>query len=75
MVEITTPALMMSIQAIAQIISEEEAVMESMEESEDLYELAESVAAFRTTLEELKSVYEAARRNGADLPPYGNLVL
>lgn len=46
-----------------------------MEESEDLYELAESVEAFRKTLNELRSVYEAARRDGADLPPYGNLVL
>ncbi|WP_439522242.1 hypothetical protein [Marivita sp.] len=75
MVEISTPALMMSIQAISQLISEEEATMDSMEESEDLYELAESVEAFRKTLNELRSVYEAARRDGADLPPYGNLVL
>ncbi len=75
MVEISTPALMMSIQAISQLISEEEATMDSMEESEDLYELAESVEAFRKTLNELRSVYEAARRAGADLPPYGNLVL
>jgi hypothetical protein len=75
MVEISTPALMMSIQAISQLISEEEATLDSMEESEDLYELAESVEAFRKTLNELRSVYEAARRDGADLPPYGNLVL
>ncbi len=46
-----------------------------MSAGQDLHELAESVAAFRKTLDELKSVYEDARRNGADLPLYGNLVL
>lgn len=75
MVEISTPALMCAIQALAQVISEEEATMESLEEGQDLYELAESVETFRKALNELRGVYEAARRDGADLPPYGNLVL
>ena len=75
MVEISTPALMSAIQALAQVISEEEATMDSMEEGEDLYELAESVETFRKALNELRGVYEEARRTGSDLPPYGNLVL
>lgn len=75
MVEITTSSLMIAIQAVSQVISEEEATMESMEEGEDLYELAESVETFRKALNELRGVYEAARRDGAELPPYGNLVL
>lgn len=75
MIEISPPALMMSIQAIAQIISEEEAVMETMEDGQDLYELADSVESMKKTLNELRRVYEEARRDGHDMPPYGNLVL
>lgn len=75
MVEISTSTLIASIQAVAQIISEEEATMESMEDGPDLYELADSVEGMKKALNELKGVYEDARAHGHRLPPYGSIVL
>ena len=75
MVEISTSALIASIQAVAQIISEEEATMDSMEDGPDLYELADSVETMKKALNELKGVYEDARAQGHKLPPYGSIVL
>ncbi|ARE41415.1 hypothetical protein RGUI_3274 [Rhodovulum sp. P5] len=75
MVEISKIALMTAIQALARVVDDEEAAMDAMEEGPDLYELADSAETYRKALNELRGVYEQARRDGADLPPYGSLVL
>lgn len=74
MVEISKVALMTAIQALARVIAEEEATMEAMEDGPDLYAMADSLETFRKALNELRGVYEEARQDGSDLPPYDSLV-
>ena len=73
MPEISENALMMSVQAIQRIAAHYSAERDATPEPEQA-DYDEIIEAYEIAAMELKQVYEKARTEGADLPPYASLV-
>ena len=73
MFEVSENALMMSIQAIDQIASQCSAKRDAVSGSQQA-DYDEIIEAYEIAAMELREVYEKARAEDADLPPYASLV-
>jgi len=73
MPEISENALMISIQAIHQI-AEQNSNERNAATGPEQTDYDEIIEAYEIVAMELREVYEKARAEGADLPPYASLV-
>lgn len=73
MPEISENALMMSIQAIHQIAEQNSSERNAVTGQEQA-DYDEIIEAYEIVAMELRKVYEKARAEGSDLPPYSSLV-
>ncbi|MCB1908171.1 MAG: hypothetical protein KDH15_12425 [Rhodocyclaceae bacterium] len=73
MPDISENALMMSIQAIHQLAEQYGAERDAASGSEQA-DYDEIIESYEIVAMELKAVYEKARSEGADLPPYASLL-
>lgn len=75
MIEISAPALIVTLQALARQAASERALLEELDEDDPAAAaLSLSLADLDKTLNELRGAYEKARAAGYDLPPAERLL-
>lgn len=74
MKSVSTPTIMIAIQALLRVIEDEERAMVTLNDEDEVHAAAGMVETYRKSLNELRGAYETALEEGADLPPFAALM-